>query len=303
MGLRGVLGAGLLLLACTALCLWSAGSGIVAAQSLGPRDVYRLPSLPPTLTAPYGKDPLQNGDLRLPMGKGPFPVVVVIHGGCWTSGFATKQNTAAMASELTKHGYATWNIEYREVGDAGGGWPGTFLDWAAATDSLRTLGKTQPLDLNRVYAIGHSAGAHAALWLASRSRLASNSEIRGGDPLPIRAAIAIDGPGDLRPFGGWDEEFCGRPVIVPLMGGTPAQMPARDAEASPLDQLPLLVPQYLIQARFLRPKDAEGYRAKAKAAGDRVELIPIGNANHFDIIAPGTAAWGQVQAALLNAMQ
>jgi acetyl esterase/lipase len=303
MGLRSIFVACLLLLAGAMLYLWTSGGNAVLAQRLGPRDLDRLPSTAPALTSHYGEDPLQNADLRLPAGKGPFPVVIVVHGGCWTSGFATKQNTAAMASELTKHGYATWNIEYRQVGDVGGGWTGTFLDWAAAADYLRTLAKTQPLDLSHVYAIGHSAGAHAALWLASRRRLAPESEIRGGDPLLIRAAVAIDGPGDLRPFVGWDAEFCGQSVIVPLMGGTPAQVPGHYAQASPIDQLPLHVPQYLIEASFLRPTDAENYVVKAKAAGDHAELIPIANAGHFDIIAPGTPAWQQVQAALLRAMQ
>ena len=117
------------------------------AQNLGPRDVDRLPASKPTAVLAYGTGPQQVGELRLPNGKGPFPVAVVIHGGCWTKGLATMQNTAPLASDLTKSGIATWNIEYRQVGDDDGGWPGTFLDWGAAVDDLRKLAKTYPLDL------------------------------------------------------------------------------------------------------------------------------------------------------------
>ncbi len=278
-------------------------ANLMPAQTIGPRDVDHLPSSPPTVTASYGKDALENGDLRLPPGKGSFSVVVVVHGGCWTSGFATKQNTAALATDLTKHGYATWNIEYRQVGDAGGGWPGTFQDWAAATDYLRTLAKTQPIDLKRVSAVGHSAGAHAALWIATRPKLSAMTQVRGADPLRIHAVVAIDGPGDLAPFIGLDAQICHQPVIVPLMGGTLEQEPQHYVDGTPADHFPLGLPQTLISSVVLLPRDAEAYRVKGAAAGDHVEVVRIEHAGHFDIIAPGTAPFATVEAAILKALQ
>src|SRR5215831_16063057 len=136
----------------------------LTGQRLGPRDIDALAATEPVAMQKYGPEPLQFGELRLPEGKGPFPVAVIIHGGCWTKGFATLRNTAPIASELAKKGVATWNIEYRQVGDVGGGWPGTFTDWGAGADYLRALTNSCPLDLSRVLVIGHSAGAHAALW-------------------------------------------------------------------------------------------------------------------------------------------
>ena len=114
----------------------------VVGQRLRPGDVDALPASKPTAVEKYGNDSLQFGELRLPKGPGPFPVAVIIHGGCWTKGFATVRNTAASASALTEKGVATWNIEYRQVGDSGGGWPGTFLDWGTAADHLRVVAKT-----------------------------------------------------------------------------------------------------------------------------------------------------------------
>ena len=240
------------------------------------------------MTAAYGPDPLEIGDLRLPAGKGPFPVVVVVHGGCWTKGNATRQNTAALSTALTAHGFATWNIEYRQVGDPGAGYPGTFEDWAQATDYLRVLARTQPLDLARVAVAGHSAGGHAAAWIASRPGMARFTELRGADPLPVRAAIVIDGPPAVSSFIGFDAEICGDPVVVPFMGGTPAQQPARyavaDAGKGPMP------PQLLIASRVLPPADAESYRAHAPA-GNEVTVLRVHDAGHFTIIAPGSGPW------------
>ena len=268
------------------------------AQALGPRDIDALPESVPTAVVKYGADAMQYGELRLPAGKGPFAVAVVIHGGCWTKGLATLRNTAPIASDLAAHGVATWNIEYRAVGDAGGGWPGTFLDWGAAVDVLRKLAKTYPLDLARVVVLGHSAGAHAALWVAARSRLPVTSEIRGADPLPLHAAVAIDGPGDLTTFVGFDAEFCGAPVVVPLMGGTPAEQPERYRQASPQALLPLGVPQYLVAAAFLTPEKAQVYAKLAQAKGDHVEVLTM-DTGHFELIAPGQQAWTTVRNLIL----
>jgi len=271
-------------------------AGTAFAQHLRPRDVDRLPSSTPQLVAHYGPDPLEYGELRLPSGAGPFPVAVVIHGGCWTSGFATLRNTAPLASALAERGIATWNVEYRQSGDSGGGWPGTFLDWGAATDYVRVLARTQPLDVTHVVVMGHSAGAHAALWLASRAKLPAASEIRGSDPLPVAGAVAIDGPADFASFAapGIDAFVCGKPVIAPFMGGSLAELPGRYRAADPATRVPLGVPQALIASIVLPHADAAAYAKKARAAGDRVDVLDGENGGHFDIIAPGTNAWKTV---------
>ena len=273
------------------------------AQNMRPRDVDALPASTPKLVAAYGSDPLQVGELRLPPGKGPFPVVEVIHGGCWTKGFATRKNTAALASALTAMGYATWNIEYRQIGDPGAGWPGTFKDWAAATDYLRMLAKSQPIDLERVAVVGHSAGAHAALWVASRANLPAASEIGSKRPLRIGIAVAIDGPGDLASFIGYDAEVCGKPVIAPLVGGLPEKQPARYRLASPIDKLPTSTREYLVASNVLTSDAAEHYRAMAAAKGQSVSVLNVKDGGHFDIIAPGSDAWTeQIQPFLAKAL-
>lgn len=271
------------------------------AQRIGPRDIDALPQSAPTIISSYGPDALQMGELRLPPGDGPFPVVVVIHGGCWTAGYATLRNTAPIASSLAAKGVATWNIEYRQVGDPDSGWPQTFLDWGKATDHLRVLAKDHPLDLDNVSVIGHSAGAHAALFVASRTSLPGDSEVRGANPLNIKAAVAIDGPGDLRSFNAIDEQICGKPVIEPLIGGNAETHERRFRDASPIAQLPLGVRQALVSSSsVLSPETAETYRAAAAEAGDTVDVRVFADSGHFEVIAPGTSEWEAVEGLILS---
>lgn len=238
----------------------------------------------PLLTYAYGADPQQMADLRVPSGRGPFPVAIIIHGGCWRAAVADRASIASLADALGRRGFATWNIEYRRVGNPGGGWPGTFEDVAHGVDALAKVAPGRRLDLNRVTLVGHSAGAHLALWAASRPKLSapwSDARIR-----PV-SVVAIDGPAALAPFIGIDAMACpGGPVIVPFMGGTPAERPQEYKIASPADHLPLGVHQLLVGGELgplMRP-----YMAAARLSGDAVDVLEPAGANHFDIVTPGT---------------
>lgn len=238
----------------------------------------------PVATISYGPSELQVADLRLPAGKGPFPVAIVIHGGCFMASVDKRTGIAGFADALTARGFATWNVEYRRVGDAGGGWPGTFQDIAAAVDKLADVAPKYRLDTKRVSFVGHSAGAYFALWASSRAKLQAPWNRARIKPA---AVAAIDGPGDLAPFVGIDKQVCGRPVIVPLMGGTPAERPAEYRVASPVSRLPLGIPQVLIGsdlADLMQP-----YIAAAKASGDPVQTLMPPKANHFDVVTPITS--------------
>lgn len=279
------------------------------AQRMRPADVDALPSSKPALVEAYGKEPAQVGELRLPAGPGPHPVVIVIHGGCWWKGFATKQGTAALASRLTEKGFATWNIEYRQVGengsgDPGAGWPGTFKDWGAATDHLRELAKRHPLDLSRVAVTGHSAGAHAALWVAGRHKLPKDSEIASPDPLKIGAVVAIDGPPDPASELALFEEACGVPAGKAMFGGTPAEQPRRWADGTPQARLPLGFKSGLVSASlFLSPTATTKWVTEARKGKDRASALILGGTGHFEVIAPGSPVWSQVEAFLVEQLK
>ena len=275
------------------------------AAPMRPRDVDALPSKPPDTRIPYGKDDLQYGELRLPKGPGPFPLAIVIHGGCWVTRFASTQNTAALADALRDAGVATWNVEYRRADHPGGGWPGTFTDIAAATDIVRTIAKKHPLDLSRVITVGHSAGGHLALWAAARARLPATSPLYTASPLPLRAAVALGGPGDLRAFRAYGDKICGGPVIDQLMGGAPETVAERYAQGSPVEMLPLGVRQVLIVGLndgVMPAPEREMYAAKATKAGDRAEIVEVPG-GHFEVIAPTSAAWPTVRDTILETVR
>ena len=205
-----------------------------------------LPASEPDQRIAYGKETSQFGDLRLPPGPGPHPVVVLIHGGCFKAAYATNRDLAAMADALRTSGIATWNIEYRRLGEAGAGWPGTYLDVGRAVDHLRQLAGPHRLDLRRVVVVGHSAGGHLAMWSAARSKLGAGSPLHALDPLLLRGVVNLAGPVDMTANIAGYEGLCKDQVVTGLLGGTPASMPERYAAASPIRLVPLGVPQALI---------------------------------------------------------
>jgi acetyl esterase/lipase len=255
-------------------------------------DVVKLASQPPAAKSSYGAAPQQYAELRLPPGKGPFPVVVVIHGGCWIQ-YASAQYTSHLASALTKEGWATWNLEYRRAHEDGGGWPGTFLDIAHGVDALRDAAARYSLDLGRVVVLGPSAGGHLALWSAARPRVPGDSEIHTDNPLPVRGVVALAGIPDLRAYAQDGLQDCVAGEIK-LMGGTPSQQPGRYAAGSPVELLPLGTPQVLgwgERDSIVPEKLFEPYENRAKQAGDAVEIVRVKDAGHHDLCSADSAGW------------
>jgi acetyl esterase/lipase len=250
----------------------------------------------------YGPDPLHFGDIRLPSGPGPHPVVVVVHGGFWRARYDL-EHIGHVCAALTKRGLATWNIEYRRIGDAGGGWPGTFHDVANAADYVRTLAPEYKLDLSRVVALGHSAGGHLAMWLAARSRIPAADALFTSNPLPLRGVVSLAGVVDLQ------QAYALRlsqQVVSDLIGGAPAEYPDRYRSASPAALLPLGLPQILIHGTKDGPvpfQISADYVRAAQAAGDSATLIALEGAHHFEVIDPSSAEWSAVEQAALSLCQ
>ncbi len=270
------------------------------AQNLTFEDIKNLPSPAGAHSIAYGNDPSQFGELRLPSGKGPHPVVVVIHGGCWFSQYDLS-HLESLNARLTSLGVATWSLEYRRIGNPGGGWPGTFVDVARGADHLRLLAHSYPLDLKRVIVIGHSAGGQLALWLASRRRLPKVSPIYVKNPLPLAGVISLAGITDLRKY----RPNCGD-AVNKLLGGSPEQVPDRYQQTSPIALLPLRVEQRLIQGtldKIVPVGFSKDYDVAARKSGDNVRLTILLNAGHFDLIAPQSSAWPTIESAVRSLLR
>ncbi|WP_233269441.1 S9 family peptidase [Alteribacillus sp. YIM 98480] len=248
----------------------------------------------------YGTNNNQFGDLRIPVaGEGPFPLAVIIHGGFWKKQFGLEQMND-FAEKYASHGIATWNIEYRRVGQDGGGWPGTFLDSARSIESLKIIAEDHPVDLKRVIIIGHSAGGHLALWLAARNKLLSNSILRQQDRmLEPKGVISLAGVSDLilmYEIHQWKEKLFG--VIEnptrDLIGGKPNEYAQRYAEGSPKELLPIGIPLVLFHGALdvnVPIGLSVNFKKIAESAGDNVVLKTFPNIEHFELIDPMSEVW------------
>lgn len=238
----------------------------------------------------YGAAEQQFGDLRLPAGAGPHPVVVLIHGGCWLSQFDLEY-FSHLAAALTDAGYATWSLEYRRIGDPNGGWPGTFVDVGAGIDHLRVLAQSQPIDLSRVATLGHSAGGQLALWAATRDE--SHSVLPTDSPLGVQAVVGVAPITDLAAYRIGPERSC-HSAVDAVMGGTPEMVGDRYAAVSPLDRLPLRVPILLISGgedSIVSPESVEAFAQAAILENDPVQLRIVAGEGHFDPVLPRAKAW------------
>jgi acetyl esterase/lipase len=287
-------------LACTTRPARAPDAGV--EHLMTPEELMAIPTLAPDHRIAYGTEPSHYGELRIPAGRGPHPLVVLIHGGCFKAAFATAKAFGAMADALKADGIASWNIEYRRLGEPGSGWPGTYLDVGHGVDHVRAISNEYHLDLARVAVVGHSAGGHLAMWTAARSRLNKSSELYVGDPLSVRGVMNLAGPVDMTANIPGYEALCGDPVVTSLLGGTPADVPEHYAQASAIKLLPLAIPQVFVvgsHEEFVPLPLVDAYVAGASAAGDHVQRILIPGAGHFEIASPRAFTWPQVKSAIV----
>lgn len=271
------------------------GAGAASPPQASPlswADVQARPLPAPGVRVAYGGAAQQFGELRVPPGPGPHPVLVLIHGGCWHRAYDLTHFSPLADALMRQTGAATWNIEYRRLGDPGGGWPGTLLDVASATDQLRGMADRHHLDLQRVVAIGHSSGGQLALWLAARDQLAPGSSPYRPNPLGLLGVVGLAPITDLSSYSR-ARGSCNA-AVGELLGGPPERQLSRYQQTSPRGLLPLGVPQWLIQGTADSIVPVESVRAYAEAAnnsGDPVTVHEVAGAGHFEPVVPDTAAW------------
>ena len=217
-----------------------------------------------------------------------WPVIIAIHGGCWRARY-DRLHLRPFCRALADQGYAVWSIEYRRT-DNGGEWPVIFEDVKGALSRLDEAAKNHPLDLSRVVVTGHSAGGHLALWLAAELGTRATA-LPGSNIIGLRGVLSLAGITDLA-----DTLACGvcSENIVKLLGGLPDEVPDRYSYASPIERLPLGVPQILVHGRQdydVPLNHVNAYPEAAMRAGDIVRLKVIEDCGHFELVAPQSRAW------------
>ncbi|MDG1012288.1 MAG: alpha/beta hydrolase [Luminiphilus sp.] len=238
-----------------------------------------LTALPSGGTAPqsfaYGQA-AQQSLLRFPPPTIPRGTLLIIHGGCWSNAY-DRQHLIPMARALALAGYNVWLAEYRRVGDAGGGWPGTLDDIALAIQRVAVLGGEAP------WLVGHSAGGHLALWAAA-------------DPaLPLKGVVTLAAITNLAQYA--QQEGSCPSMVAKFLGGSPESLPDRYAQVTVHDKV-FLKPIHLILG------EADPIVSQGQLAGfTETNTQIIAESGHFDLVYPGTPAFDQVIETLRNLIQ
>lgn len=265
------------------------------------QDYLALTGPAPDRHIAYGRAPSQFVELFLPAGEGPFPVVVLIHGGCWTVQYGGITQMRNIAGALTAQGIAVWNVEYRRHDEEGGGYPGMYRDVATAIDRLRD---EPQLDARRIVAVGHSAGGHLAQWAVSRHKLPDWSPAWVPDPLHISTVISLGGLADLRNGAALIRTSCDRETAQ-LAGVPSAARPNVFADTSPAEMLPAGIRTVLLHGEhdtIAPPSAGADYARRARAGGDPAELIVLPGAGHYDEVAASSPCWPIVNREIRRAL-
>lgn len=229
----------------------------------------------------YGGDPNQFFELWQPR-TAPVGIAVMIHGGFWRAKYDLSHANPFCAA-LAAKGVATASLEYRRVGQSGGGWPGTFEDVVAGVRAASKHMKGDPV------VIGHSAGGHLALRLASA-------------PVALRAVVALAPVADLRLAY---ELNLSNGAVAEFVGTSPQTNPKRYDEASPSEHQ-CSIPRVLVHG--IRDEDVPIAisRKFIEALGNHQvapTLIEIPDAMHMDLIDPGSPPGCKVIEIVLRMME
>ena len=252
-------------------------------------DILTIPPPPADARLSYGSDPNQFGELRVPKTGGPFPVLISIHGGYWRA----KYDLAYMGhlcAALTGKGLATWNLEYRRVGNAGGGWPGTFEDVRNGYRFVSQIAKRYNLDPAKWAAVGHSAGGQLALCLA------------GHEP-SVKRVVSLAGVVDLQQA--WELHLSDN-AVVGFLGGEPAAVPEHYHEADPMQLKISQATQWLVHGASddtVPPFLSRNYTEQKKTRGENVHYLEISTAGHFDLVDPRSTAWPKIEGTVMHLLE
>jgi acetyl esterase/lipase len=240
----------------------------------------------------YGPHRDQFLEVLLPRGgRVPGPVAVVLHGGFWRAAYGIEL-ARPLARDLAAAGWAAVAVEYRRVG-AGGGWPATLEDVAAALDALPGLPVADRLDLSAVTVIGHSAGGHLAAWAAGRAQLPPGAP-GAGPRVRVGTAVLQAGVLDLVDA---DRAGLGGGAVRAFLGGPAEADPGRLATADPVALLPTGARVLCVHGAdddVVPVRQSERYAAAARAAGDRVDVRVV-PADHMVLVEPGERPWRVVR--------
>ncbi|MCU1594716.1 MAG: hypothetical protein JWO12_2108 [Frankiales bacterium] len=236
----------------------------------------------------YGTTARQRGEWWVPAETGPLPLVVLVHGGYWRDSYDLTLEDA-VAADLAGRGYLVWNVDYAPSNVP---WPATLTDAAAAYDFAFRGAFSSRVDRSRVAVVGHSAGGHLALWLASRGRLPAGAPGAGDHVAP---ALAVP-QAPVASFVNASRLRLGGGAVDALLGGTPSEVPDREQVADPLVLAPSGVRTVIVHGTsddIVPISQSEDYLAVAREC----TLVKVAG-GHFEHLDPTSEACAELRKAL-----
>jgi acetyl esterase/lipase len=264
---------------------------VEALRHLGPAAPKpQLVSGTTRLVEHYGPSARQLGEWWVPpSSSGPLPTVVLVHGGYWRADYDLSLENA-LAADLAGRGYLVWNIDYAPSSDP---WPATLTDAAAAYDFAFTGHYASRIDRAKVAVVGHSAGGHLSLWLASRGRLPAGAVGAGSHVVPALAVPQAPVASLVRASA----LGLGSGAVDALLGGSPTAVPKRYAVADPLALAPSRVRTVLVHGTddtIVPLSQSQDYLA---VGGPACSLVKVPG-DHFSHLDPASAACDALRTAL-----
>lgn len=245
---------------------------------------YEFDSVQAVTYTPENWPSALEADLYIPDGDGPFPTVLVVHGGGWSGG--SRGSMTSNARALARAGFVAVNISYRLAPATQ--FPGQLHDLQQAMHWIHANAAKYRIDTSRIGGFGYSAGAHLVSLLAVVQDGDDIDQPHGG-PQTRLAAVACGGlPADLAAY-----EKSGR-LLRQFLGGVRQEMPERYAAASPITHVSAKSPPFFLyhgEWDTLVPiSQSENFAARLHAAGVYAELYRLRFRGHIaSVLVDGSA--------------
>jgi acetyl esterase/lipase len=218
------------------------------------------------------------GDLYLPEGVGPHPVIVAVHGGGWRRG--SPRALAQWGRYLSAHGIAVLATGYR-LSAQGKVWPRNLDDVKTALRFVQAHGPAHGLDVARCGLLGASAGAHLAALAALT---------RSDDLPPVKLLVGVYGVYDLTRH--WQSDLiknapAAEDPTVRMLGASPLDDPKLYFEASPLSHVTHAVRRLKAQLIYgdhdedIDCAQSQAFALRLRQAGAFVQSVCVPGAGHL----------------------
>jgi triacylglycerol lipase len=205
-------------------------------------------------------------DLYRPDDDQIYPLVLMVHGGAWSSG--DKWNLADHARELAQAGFVVLSINYRLAPKYQ--MPEQIADCRAALAWAAAQAPQWKADAQRICLWGYSAGAHLSAWLAT--------DRQPGQPA-IRCVVAGGAPCDFE-FIPPDSS-----ALAHVMGGTRQRLPESYTQASPLTHASADSPPFFFfhgsADLLVPPESSRKLYERLRSLGVEAEYLTVQNMGHL----------------------